>query len=244
MVDFRSTVETIRTGRIGAEEAIVLLVAAAIIGTGTILAGFLSGPQATSIATIWLVVLTGVYASVTYRMLRETKKSREQEIMPALEFEARETGSALINIGNGPARNLDIVLRLNPAGDRYRIKRQSLPSAGDLSIPVEPLSSLGDRRFLDVQMDGLDIDWAEHEEVADDDFWENTEYPYQELVIDGMCEDIWGNRIRIEQTYDVWDLTEGFGDATPSSMAVDSSLQLLAIELSRIRRVLEHGSSE
>lgn len=50
---------------------------------------------------------------------------------------------------------------------------------------------------------------------------------------------MWGTECEIEEEYDVFTLTEGFGGGVPPNMDEATSLETVAIELSRIRRQLE-----
>lgn len=203
-----------------------------------ILTGTVSGAEATAIATVLLVLLTGGYATVTYLMVLETRKASEQEIQPALDFQARELASTIVNSGNGPARNLDITLTLEPAGDSHTVQRQSLPAGGAVAIPMEPYSSLGARGYQDLQLRATDMEWEDIDE-DDPDFWEDLDEPYQRLTLEGTCEDVWGNTHHITEEYQIYDLTEGTAGAVEPSMDKEESLEQIAVELSRLRAVID-----
>lgn len=174
----------------------------------------ITGGEATAIATIMLVVVTGIYATFTYQMMLETRRSREQEIMPVFEFQPEEIRSYIQNVGGGPARKLDLTSLL-PANESVRVKRQSVPSGSAIAITAEPFSSLADRTFQDLQLESERIDLYE---VEDENIWDGLdEYPYEELVLDGVCEDAWGNTRNIYERYELWDLmeaVEGFDSTT------------------------------
>lgn len=99
-------------------------------------------------------------------MTHETKKSRQQEIQPVLEFRPREHRSTIVNLGSGPARNVDLTLTLEPKGESHRVRWQILAPQQEVAIPTEPFSSIADREYLDLQLQGADIDW---ESVEDDE---------------------------------------------------------------------------
>ncbi|WP_232700816.1 hypothetical protein [Halobacterium wangiae] len=225
------------TGTVVAGVFTVLLMGAIVL-LYFISTGMLSGAEATAVATVLLVLLTGVYATATYLMVQETQKAREQEIQPVLDFQAREAASTIVNSGNGPARSLDITLTLEPAGESRTIQRQSLPAGGAVAIPSEPYSSLGDQCYQDLQLQAADVDW-ENVDEDDPDFWENLDEPYQYLKLEGTCEDVWGNTHRINEEYQVYDLTEGTVGAIEPSMDEEASLELIAVELSRLRGTID-----
>lgn len=157
-----------------------------IVSSGVLLfltfVGRISGAVATLAATLTLVVLTGLYAAITYRMMVETKKGREQEIRPVLEFHAGEYMSQIKNVGGGPARNLDITLSLVPEGVTHGIRHQSIPAGESIAVPAEPFSSIGDRGFLELQAEGVDIDG---DEIDDEEFWEDRDFPFERLQMTG-----------------------------------------------------------
>lgn len=221
---------------------LLLLVASGVLLFLTFV-GRISGAVATLAATLTLVVLTGLYAAITYRMMVETKKGREQEIRPVLEFHAGEYMSQIKNVGGGPARTLDITLSLVPDGVAHGIRHQSIPAGESVAVPAEPFSSIGDRGFLELQAEGIDIEWDETED-DDEEFWEEREFPYERLQMTGTCEDVWGNTYPIEEEHQAFDLTEGFGDAVSPTVDAEASLELVAIELQRIRRLLDENASE
>jgi hypothetical protein len=139
--------------------------------------------------------------------MRETRKARQQEIMPAFEFQPEPLNPALVNVGNGPARKLDVTVSLLPAGETRHIRRQSVATGEGIHIGGEPFTSLGDQPFLDFQLRGLDVDWEEVED--DEEFWETVDdYPYERLTVEGSCEDIWENSIPVIEEYQIQDLTE------------------------------------
>jgi hypothetical protein len=225
---------------IGAFSATLLAAIALLYFIAT---GVLSGAEATAVATVLLVLLTGGYATVTYLMVQETRKAREQEIQPVLDFQARELASTIVNSGNGPARNLDITLTLEPAGESHRVQRQSISAGGAVAIPSEPYSSLGARGYQDLQLYATDMEWADVDE-DDPNFWEDLDKPYQRLTLEGTCEDVWGNTHHINEEYQIYDLTEGTVGAVEPSMDEAESLELIAVELSRLRAAIGESAND
>jgi len=130
------------------------------------------------------------------------------------------------------------MLTLEPAGDSHTVQRQSLPAGGAVAIPMEPYSSLGARSYQDLQLQATDMEWEDVDE-DDPDFWEDLDEPYQCLILDGTCEDVWGNTHHINEEYQIYDLTEGTVGAVEPSMDEEESLELIAVELSRLRAVID-----
>lgn len=202
-----------------------------------VLEGLITASHASLIATLLLVVLTAGYAATTYRMTNETKKARVQETRPVLDFQPDEFMSTIVNLGGGPARSIDITLSFQPVDDRRRIQRQSLPAGEKIALVEEPFSSIGDRRFGDVQLQYSDLEEPENDSELAETMYENP--PAERLQMEGSCEDVWGTEYTIEEEYMVYDLTEGFGDAVPPTMDESQSLETIALELQRIRSQFE-----
>lgn len=203
----------------------------------------ISSSVASVATTTLLVLLTAFYALSTYGMVRETRrmaeetrKSREQEIRPVIEFHAREVYSQIANIGDGPARNVDLNLTLLPSGLTHTIREQSLPSGESISIPAEPFSSIRDRGFLELQEQGLDFDWDDVDDY--EEFWEEQDFPYETLRMTGTVEDVWGNTHEVDVEYDVWNLTQELQGAVSLTLDMEQSLDSIARELRQIRKHL------
>jgi len=160
-----------------------------------------------------------------------------------LEFCPREYRSTIVNLGSGPARNIDLTLRFEPKGESHRVQWQSLAPRQEIAITAEPFASIADRKYLDLQLQGSDIDWESIEN--DEEFWDEfDDYPYEQLRMTGSCEDVWGNSQKIEQRYEVWNLTEAMVGTVPSTMREKASLELVAVELSSMRALLEETIGE
>jgi len=219
----------------------LLLVCVSVVLLYASITGLITGGTASLGASLLLVLLTGGYAFITLWMTHETRRSRQQEIQPVLEFLPKETDSTVINLGNGPARNIDLTLTLEPKGESHPVQWQSLAPQQELAISNEPLSSIADREYTSLQVQGADVDL---ETVEDDEaFWEELgDHPYDELHMEGTCEDVWGNSKEVDETYDVWNLTQAMVGTVPSTMDEESSLELVAVELSRLRRLIEEDA--
>ena len=104
-------------------------------------------------------------------------------------------------------------LILRPKDDTHRVQLQSLAPRQEIAIFAEPFSSIAAQEYIDLQLQGADIDWnkVEDEEKFLSEF---DEYPYERLIMSGSCCDIWGTEQQINETYDVWNLTEVLGGAT------------------------------
>lgn len=116
---------------------------------------------------------------MTQRLVHETKKAREQEVVPIfiLEFQAWFIGSygvQIKNIGNGPAQNFEAELSLEPNGPKETITYQNIASGDTIPVP---------RPF-----DETDI-------VRD------TAEEYDILRIDEKCNDIYNNEKPVSDTY-------------------------------------------
>lgn len=151
-----------------------------------------------------LTVITLVYAGITYWIAKETKRGRQQEIRPVLDFHADEFMSKIANLGQEPARDVDLTLIFQPDGVSHRIQRQSLPAGAEIHIPAEPFKQIGDMEYADLQLLGRDINGT-----LDEDDWEDQEDPCVRLQLTGQITDAWGETISVDEEYDVWDLTSG-----------------------------------
>ena len=205
----QSAMNTLRSywARVIVIGGIFALSVAAVVLLYLVYTDAISGGEATAIATVLLVALTGIYATVTYLMMLETRKARQQEIKPAFEFRAQEHQSSLVNVGNGPARKFKVTIRFLPVGEFFQVQRPSVQSNGEVVIQDPQFPDLGEWDYLELQLQSPDVDVYE---IDDEGFPQATEkHPYQQLTIDGSCEDIWGNKIPIEEEYEVLDLTVG-----------------------------------
>jgi len=172
-------------------------------------------------------------------MALETRRAREQEIRPVLEFVPKEIHSEIVNFGRGPGRRLSLKLELHPAGLTHRVTQENLPPGEGLAIPKEPFSTLRDRDFLSLQIEGMDIDSDEIPEGTD--IWEEREYPYERLTLQGKYEDIWGNTRSIEREYDVWSLVEGRNGTTSTGPEPNELLFMIARRLNEIQETQSRG---
>lgn len=89
----------------------------------------LKGGEATAYSTIVLAGVTAYYVYATRLLVNETKEARRQEIMPRLKIKVLESGLKLVNVGSGPALNINLRCRLD-SEQRVKIERTYL-RAGD-----------------------------------------------------------------------------------------------------------------
>jgi hypothetical protein len=156
--------------------------------------GALSGPEATAVATLFLVAVTGGYGAVTYEMMRETRKARHQEIVPVFEPHVREDEIALVNGGNGPAHKLDATIGVQPAGVICNAQLQSVSPGSQAVILDRTFPNIGALDYFDRRMEHPDIDIFE---IDEEEFPHETEkYPYRQLMLNESWEDLWGTKSR------------------------------------------------
>lgn len=96
-------------------------------------------------STVVLVVITAVYVVYTGKLVSETKKARKQEVRPILHLDlvsafAEVQSPRITNVGDGPAREIDIKLALEPDGPTEEIQLASLPD-GESATYVGPAVS-------------------------------------------------------------------------------------------------------
>jgi hypothetical protein len=82
----------------------------------------LSGADVTAIASLALVVVTAIYAYLTWRMVREMRLAREVETSPYLIATLFPRGPKITilrinNAGRGLAMNVEAAISFNPAND-------------------------------------------------------------------------------------------------------------------------------
>jgi|GEM_PF-4782491 len=142
-------------------------------------------PVINSVSTVVLVIVTGVYAYLTWGMVRETRRARKQEVSPVMNldvepFSAGAVAPKIENIGNGPAIDVDGTVKLHPGGEEHEIQSKNIPS-GDFTGSVAP-----------------QIGEDSHEE-------------YESLVVEGSYRDVLGDRGTFEEEYDLKLLAESDG---------------------------------
>lgn len=107
-----------------------------------------------SIATVVLVLVTGVYACAAWRQLHEAKSTRLDSLRPLLVVAARRTKYGreildLTNVGPGPALDVEVVA----GGSRITefLYEQDEDALGGWTGPCEVLPSGRTRRFHPLQ---------------------------------------------------------------------------------------------
>ena len=83
--------------------------------------GLLTPEFVSATATSVLVLITAGYAVLTLQLVRETRRSREQEVVPAFKLGIKPWaigvyGVQIRNIGNGPAQDISATVSLQPDG--------------------------------------------------------------------------------------------------------------------------------
>lgn len=176
----------------------------------------------TAIANSVLVLVTGVYAALTYLLVRETRRARRQEIMPVFTagidpLPGREVKYhvVLLNIGNGPAQDLEATLELVPDGARGSIQSLNVVPGGKIGAH-DPFDSI---EVLPEQLK-----------------------PYEELRIRGCYKDLFGNSHDFSLVLDLKDFTEG---EVPSTFLqtdpITGSLNAIGNEVGRIADEIGSG---
>ncbi|WP_134670423.1 helix-turn-helix transcriptional regulator [Halorussus marinus] len=183
-------------------------------------------PVINAVSTVVLVIVTGVYAYLTWGMVRETRRARKQEVTPVmnLDVEPFSIGAwapKIENIGNGPAIDVNGTVKLHPDGEEHEIQTKNIPS-GDFTGSLSPNVS------------------------------ENTHEEYESLVVEGSYRDVFGDRDTFKETYEL-DLLAKL-DGADSMMkrdqqerhlrSIDNHLKSIAgsIEMDGLEKVLKMES--
>jgi hypothetical protein len=157
---------------------IVLLIGVSVL-VSLVFTGNLSGSEATAIGTVLLVVITGGYAAATYLLLVETKKARQQEIIPMFKLDLKgvsigKMGVAVKNIGNGPARDINATIRLHPNGGENTVGYLNVATGDFLPFP-EPFEN----------------------QLLTSEVIES----YDKITIEGTCKDLMGKEHSFSDSY-------------------------------------------
>lgn len=170
------------------------MVAASSLAAGLavgLLAGLATAPSVDVVsavnaaATVVLVLVTGGYVALTYRLVGETRDARRQEVMPVINVEPEPYaigayGAKVENVGNGPAKDVDATISLEPGGPEHELRSKNI-AAGGFTGSLEP----------EMKRD-----------VAED---------YERLEIDGCLTDVWGVRDDFHDVFDLGLLAEDDG---------------------------------
>ena len=143
--------------------------------------GLLTPEFVSAAATSVLVLITAGYAVLTLQLVRETRRSREQEVVPAFKLGIKPWaisiyGVQIRNIGNGPAQDISATVSLQPDGPEGKVTYQNV-APGD-AIPVP-------KPFHETRLDQDTLD------------------KYNNLKVDGKAYDIFGNPHDISDTYNL-----------------------------------------
>lgn len=86
--------------------------------------GEIQSEVASLLNTAALVIVTAIYALITFLLLGESIKDREQRVAPTLVLDVQEDPPIVVveNIGNGPAINLTIITHLAPGPDPPQLR--------------------------------------------------------------------------------------------------------------------------
>jgi hypothetical protein len=116
-----------------------------------------------------LVIVTTIYVTFTWWMVREMRLAREAEIEPQIVADLIPLGGWLVklriyNAGNGPANDIDAIIRLQPDKN---IPKQTWVHPVLLSGAYHEFWILGDTRSLQDMA-------AEHEKLIIEISWKNS----------------------------------------------------------------------
>lgn len=199
---------------------------------------------ASAIGSLGLVIATFISLLTTRTTLREQRKAREQNVRPVLKLDVKPvtlSGYAIVvkNVGNGLADNIELTIKTVSKEEADSEK----PSAVTFELPIIesgdyiPLSAgtivegyLGS----DIGMD----DYDHHDDLSTEEILyrpdliqENKLSDLHSLHMNGICEDMLGNEIRVSDTFNPVFTEEG--------MAVHMNDDNVAEKLSDIDRRLD-----
>jgi DNA-binding transcriptional ArsR family regulator len=179
-----------------------------------------------AVATVILVLVTGVYVFLTWGMVKETRSARKQEVTPVMNvdvepFSIGAWAPKIENVGNGPALDVSGTVKLEPDGEEYDLRSKNIP-AGDFTGAMNPRVS------------------------------EETPEEYETLKVEGKYTDVFGDTKPFEAEYDLEVLAEI--DGADSIMkrdqemrhlrSIDQNLRAIAnnIEMDGVAKVLKMES--
>lgn len=170
-------------------------------------------PETVSVLTsLLLIVVTATYAYLTYGLLLESRESRRRESAPILTVvtDKFDVVPELSNVGNGPARRVEVTLRAHSEGE---VIEQTGLSIGNLGVNQsyilreEPFSKL------------IDEEEEFHEQ------WDT-------FTVSGQMTDAFGDVVPVELRYE----PDQIGSAPSVSRGpTESALERVAVELERLR---------
>lgn len=186
---------------------------------------------ASAFATVVLVIVTGYYAYQNYRMVQEMRTSRSAEVrpklVPAMDYwEAATAFARIVNVGRGPALDVDVQLVYEPGGTPRRYCNPVL-----LSGEVEIFWGTGG---------------AEAENRVDMDEIVSL---HSHLRLSGSCKDVLGTSIPIEERIELretWRLLKASSVQLQNDWEhrKDQHFEATVKELGEIRRILASRSQQ
>jgi len=179
-----------------------------------------------SLSTIVLVAVTGVYAYLTWKLVTETRQARKDENAPVIVLQVNSLGPKIVNVGNGTAVNFHAVLRLEPA-DKNRVSQENQPS---LSIRKEYIP------------DGEEIWITDRPFVNVPDGNSSVHSTYETLSIDANYYDVLGNSFTREMEYPLDDLRSDELPEKPPLQDIANQLASINTTLEKAERTIEQDS--
>jgi hypothetical protein len=191
---------------------LVAVTLASIVIAVLLLTGGVTGETTSVLTSLLLVVVTATYAYLTYGLLLESRESRRRESAPVLAVITDEFGVVpeLLNVGNGPARQVEVTLHAVRANGETEATRISIRNLGvNQSYPIleDPFRDLTD---------------------------EKTSIPdeFTELLVTGTLRDAFGDEVPVDLQYDLSEI----GPAPDVARGpAESALEDIAVELRRLR---------
>lgn len=166
------------------------------------------------LTSLLLVVVTAVYAYLTYGLLQESRETRRRETAPVLVVVTDRYGLVpeLLNVGNGPARSAELTLCAvaeDGATEETEVSLRNLGVGQSEPILEEPFKHLTD----------------EKEDASD-------QYAY--LRVDSEMRDAFGDRVPVDLEYELSEI----GPA-PDTTGRPEPLERIAVEVERIRESID-----
>lgn len=187
--------------------------------------GRLRPPQASALASLLLVVVTGAYVYVTHSLVVETRRARRRERAPAIDLEPDGLGPKVRNVGMTPAYDLELTFELVPADDSDAARETTERS----------------RRNLDAG-DWLRLDEPPFRALCDP---EDAPAAYDELRVTGRCHNYFDEPFPVEKSYPVPFVTDdGTPDAVPPTEVSLSRIQNDLAELVDVTLATDPRGSE
>lgn len=124
-----------------------------------------------------LILVTTMYALITLWLVHETRVARIQDVKPVFSVEALGDKTGVANIGQGPARELDISLKLIPDGPSKDLEQKLVRPNEYVAVTSGDIAEI-------------------------DDLTSHVHHEYDALKVFGTYEDIYGNEYEINNESD------------------------------------------